>query len=195
MTKQFYMEVEMSNKVFYIIGGLLLVGTIVVAAGLGFWAYKLNNELAQTQAAHQALQADYDELESSHQKAKESFKEQSNEAAVDLEDAQTQIERLERDLEAAQKESETLRGKITVIKAKVEVLDAFWFSSDASFQHKIDSMDDEQLQDLYEVFIEDETWESYLDLMTYMIESITEISGVSWEANLFKYTLAPVQVG
>jgi hypothetical protein len=56
-------------------------------------------------------------------------------------------------------------------------------------------MEDEQLQDLYAVFIEDETWESYIELMTYMIESITEISGVSWEANSFQYTLAPVQVG
>jgi len=144
ITKQFYMEVEMSNKVFYIIGGLLLIGTIIAAAGLGVWVYKLNNELTQVQAEHQALQADYDELESSHQKAKESFKEQSDETAADLEDARTQFERLERDLKAAQKESETLRGKIAVIKAKVEVLDAFWFSSDTSFQRKIDTMHDEQ---------------------------------------------------
>jgi chromosome segregation ATPase len=189
------MEVEMSNKVFYIIGSLLLVGAIIVAAGLGVWVYKLNNELAQTQAEHQALQADYDELESSHQKAKESFKEQSDEAAAELKDAQTQIERLERDLAAAQEENESLKGKIAVIRNKVEVLYTFWFNSDASFQRKIDSMEDEQLQDLYAVFIEDETWESYIELMTYMIESITEISGVSWEANSFQYTLAPVQVG
>ena len=185
----------MSHKVFYIIGGLLLVGAIIVAAGLGVWAYKLNNELAQTQAEYQALQADYDELESSHLKAEESFKVQSEKAAAELKDAQTQIESLERDLAAAQEENESLKGKIAVIRNKVEVLYTFWFSSDASFQRKVDSMKDEQLQDLYAVFMEDETWESYIDLMTYMIESITEISGVSWEANSFQYTFAPVQVG
>lgn len=184
----------MSNKVFYIIGGLLLVGTLIVAAGLGVWAFKLNNDLAQTQAEHQTLKADYEELESSHQKAEKSFKVQSDTVATELENAQVQIKRLENDLEAARKENEALKGKIAVIKSKVEVLDAFWFSSDAFFQRKIDSMDDEQLQDLYEAFMEEDSWESYLELMTYMIESITEISGVGWEANSFKHTLAVGQV-
>ena len=188
------LEVEMSNKVFYIIGGLLLVGAIIVAAGLGVWAYKLNNDLAQTQAEHQALKADYEELESLHRTTEKSFKVQSDAVTTELENAQVQIKRLENDLEAAQKENELLRGKIAVIKSKVEVLDAFWFSSDASFRRKIDSMDDEQLQDLYEAFTEEDSWESYLELMTYMIESITEISGVSWDANSFKYTLVGGQV-
>jgi len=184
----------MSHKVFYIIGSLLLVGTIIIAVGLGAWAYKLNNDLAQVQEEHQTLKTDYEELETSHQKAEESFKEQSDAAATELSDAQAQIEKLENDLSAAQKENEALKSKIAHIKSKVEVLNSFWFSSDASFQRKIDSTDDSQLRDLYAALVEEDSWESYLDLMTYMIESITEISGVSLESSPFRYTLAIGQV-
>lgn len=184
----------MSHKVFYIIGSLLLVGTIIIAVGLGAWAYKLNNDLAQVQEEHQTLKTDYEELETSHQKAEESFKEQSDAAATELSDAQAQIEKLENDLSAAQKEIEALKSKIAHIKSKVEVLNSFWFSSDASFQRKIDSTDDSQLRDLYAALVEEDSWESYLDLMTYMIESITEISGVSLESSPFRYTLAIGQV-
>jgi len=175
----------MLRKVLYIVGGLFVTVVFVAAVGLGVWANKLNTQLTQAQADNQALQSKYDNLGAEYAQAQTDFQAQSTQAQADLTKAgddlsaaQAQINNLEGDLKKANDENAKLNTNLTEIKSKVEILNAFWFMSDSAFQRKADASGDEQLQMLYTKLVKSNKWNDFANLMSYMIESIADASGV-----------------
>jgi len=168
-------------KIFYIAGSLFLGVALLGSLGLGAWTYNLNNQLEQSQAENLALKSDYSKLDSEYAQAKADYESKSDKAQADLEAAQTQIKRLESSLEQAQAENTGLKDKISAIQSKVAVLNAFWFTSDSAFARRVDSSDDEQLKKLYKALQESQSWDALAELMSYLIQSISETSGISWQ--------------
>ncbi|RPJ28840.1 MAG: hypothetical protein EHM33_03045 [Chloroflexi bacterium] len=169
-------------KIFYIVGVLFLTVALLGSAGMGVWTYNLNNQLEQSQADYQALKSDYKKLDSEYGQAKADYVASSDKAQADLEEAQSQIKRLESNLEQAQTENKALKDKISAIQSKVAVLNAFWFTSDTVFAKQVDNSNDEQLKSLYKAVNESNSWEAFVDLMSYLIQSISDASGVSAQA-------------
>jgi len=168
-------------KIFYIVGSLFLTIALLGSAGMGVWTYNLNNQLAQSQADYQALKSDYDKLDSEYSQAKADYESRLDKAQADLEDEQAQTKRLESNLEQAQTENKALKDEISAIQSKVAVLNAFWFTSDSVFAHQVESSNDEQLKKLYKAVNESKSWDAFVELMSYLIQSISETSGVSWQ--------------
>jgi len=166
-------------KIFYIAGGLFLSVALLGSAGLGVWTYNLDNQLEQSQADYQSLKSNYEELDSEYAQAKADYESSSAKAQADLEEARAQIKRLEGNLEQSQAENKALKNKISDIQSKVAVLNAFWFTSDSAFASRVDGSDDEQLKKLYESLGEAQSWDAFVELMSYLIQSISDTSGVS----------------
>ena len=169
-------------KIFYIAGSLFLGVALLGSAGMGVWTYNLNNQLERSQADYQALKSDYDKLDSEDGKAKADYESRLNKAQANLEDERAQTKRLESSLEQAQAENKVLKDKISAIQSKVTVLNAFWFTSDTVFTQQVDSSNDEQLKKLYKAMQDSpESWDAFVEFMSYLIQSISETSGISWQ--------------
>ena len=171
----------MLRKVLYVVGGLFFTALFVTAVVLGVWAYNLNTKLTQSQADNQALQSKYENLSVEYAQAQDDIQAQSTQAQADLTKAgydlsaaQAQINNLEGDLKKANDENAKLNAKLTEIRSKVEILNAFWFSTKSSFERKVNASDDEQLMKLYDAFAKSQNSDTYVDLMSYMIESIAD---------------------
>ncbi len=171
----------MLRKIFYIAGGLFLGVALLASMGLGAWNYDLNNKLEQSQTDYVALKSDYSKLDAESKQTKADYESKLDTSHADLEDAQAQIKRLEGNLEQAQSENKTLKGKISAIQSKVAVLNAFWFTSESAFAKRVESSDDAQLKKLYKALGESQKWDDFVELMSYLIESISETSGVGWQ--------------
>lgn len=174
-------------KIFYIAGSLFLGVALLGSAGMGVWTYNLNNQLERSQADYQALKSNYNKLDSEYSQAKADYESRLEKAQTDLEDERAQTKRLESNLEQAQAENKALKDKMSAIQSKVAVLNAFWFTSDSAFAQQVDSSNDEQLKKLYKAMKDSpESWDAFVELMSYLIQSISETSGVSWQ---------PVEIG
>ena len=169
-------------KIFYIAGSLFLGVALLGSAGMGVWTYNLNNQLEQSQADNGALKRDYNKLESEYGQAKADYESRLNKAQADLEDERAQTKRLESSLEQTQAENKVLKDKISAIQSKVAVLNAFWFTSDTVFTQQVESSNDEQLKKLYKAMQDSpESWDAFVEFMSYLIQSISKTSGVSWQ--------------
>ena len=171
----------MLRKIFYIAGGLFLSFALLGSMGLGAWTYNLNNELEQSQADYAALQKDYNKLDSEYNQTKADYESSLDKAQTELEDAQAQIKELEQDLDKSQSENKSLERKVSAIQSKVAVLNAFWFTSESAFAQRVENSDDEQLKELYKAMNESQSWDAFVELMSYLIESISETSGIQWQ--------------
>lgn len=182
------LEVDMLRKIFYIAGGLFLSFSLLASMGLGAWGYDINNKLEQSQADYAALQSDYNELDSEYSQSKADYESKLDQAQTDLEDAQADLEnaqarikKLESDLDQAQSENKSLKSRISAIQSKVSVLNAFWFTSDSAFAERVEKSDDKRLQKLYKALSESQSWDDFVELMSYLIRSISDESGISWQ--------------
>jgi len=173
----------MFRKILFVFGGLLFISALAVAVGLGFWAYNLNTQLAQTRTDYQDLQSDYDKLDAEYSDAKAGFEEKSSQAEADLNDAETQVAKLKSEVEKLQSENKELRNKLAEIQNNVAMLSDFWFMSDSVFEHKVNASDDQELKELYAKLQESQQWEDLVEIMSYMIQSIADVSNVSWQPN------------
>jgi chromosome segregation ATPase len=183
-------------KIFYIAGSLFLGVVLLGSAGMGVWTYNLNNQLEQSQANYQALQSDYNKLDSEYSQAKADYESRLEKAQAALEDERAQTKRLESNLEQAQAENKALKDKMSGIQSKVAVLNAFWFTSDSVFANQVDSSNDEQLKKLYKAVKDSpESWDAFAELMSYLIQSISETSGVSWQPAEIASTVTVGQIG
>lgn len=174
----------MLRKMFYIAGGLFLTIALLGSMGLGAWTYNLNAKLEQSQADYGALQSKYDSLDTKYSQSKADYESKMDKAQKDLEAAQAQIAKLERDLDQAESQNNALETKISTIQSKVAVLNAFWFTSESSFASRVEKSDDEQLKKLFNTLGESDesnSWEAFVNLMSYLIESISETSGLQWQ--------------
>jgi len=183
-----FMEITMFKKIFYIASALFLTVALLGSMGLSVWTYNLNNELEQSQAGYKSLQEKYNKLDSETSQAKADYESRLDETQIDLEsaqaelkDAQARINKLENDLDAARAENKSLRSKVSAIQSKVAVLNAFWFTSDSAFAARVESSDDAQLKKLYKSMSESQSWDDFVELMSYLIQSISDASGISWQ--------------
>jgi len=170
----------MLRKMFYIAGGLFLSVALLGSMGLGAWNYNLNGKLEKSQADYTALQSNYNKLESESNQAKTDYESRLDKSQAELDDAQARIKKLEADLDRSQSENKALEDKMSAIKSKVAVLNAFWFTSDTAFAQQVESSNDEQLKKLYKALGESQSWDTFVDLMSYLIQSISETSGIQW---------------
>jgi len=178
----------MFKKIFYVASALFLSIALLGSMGLGAWTYKLNNKLEKSQADYKSLQGDYDKLDSDYNQSKADYESrlsktqtQLDDSQAELKDAQAQIKKLQSDLDEAHAENKSLTSKVSAIQSKVAVLNAFWFTSDSAFAARVESSDDAQLKKLYKAVGESNSWDAFVDLMSYLIQSISDASGLSWQ--------------
>lgn len=174
----------MFRKILFILGGLFFVAALVAAVGLGMWAYRLNAQLAQARTDYQALQIKYENLDSEYSTAKREFETKSDQAEADLKEAEAQVAKLKSDVQKLQSENNRLRTKMAEIQDSVAMLSDFWFKSDSVFERRVTASDDQQLKKLYAKLQESQEWDDFVDLMSYMIQSIDDTSNVSWQPTL-----------
>lgn len=184
------MEVHMLRKIFYIASGLLISVTLLGSMGLGAWNYNLNNKLEKSQADYATLESDYNKLDAEYDQAKADNESKLEKSQAELDEAQAQIKKLEQDLDQSRSENKALESKISAIQSKVSVLYAFWFTSDSAFAQQVENSDDEQLQKLYRSLNESQSWDAFVEFMSYLIESVSETSGFRWQP-----TVNAVQLG
>lgn len=170
----------MLRKMFYIAGGLFLTIALLGSMGLGAWNYNLNGQLEKSQADYEALQSKYDQLAAEHTESKAEFESKLDTSQNELEESQSEVAKLERDLEQAESKNKSMENQLSSIQSKVAVLNAFWFTSESSFANRVEKSDDEELQQLYKTLVEEDSWDAFANLMSYLIESISETSGIQW---------------
>jgi peptidoglycan hydrolase CwlO-like protein len=178
----------MFKKIFYVASALFLSVALLGSMGLGAWTYKLNNKLEKSQADYKSLQGNYDKLDSDYSQAKADYESrlsktqtELDDSQAELKDAQAQIKKLQSDLDEAHAENKSLTSKVSAIQSKVAVLNAFWFTSDSAFAARVESSDDAQLKKLYKAVGESKSWDAFVELMSYLIQSISDASGLSWQ--------------
>lgn len=171
----------MFRKILFALGGLLFIVALVAAVGLGMWAYRLNTELAQSRTDYQALQTKYDELDSEYSVAKAEFEAKSDQAKADLDDAEAQVAKLQIEVGKLESENKSLRTRLAKIQNSVAMLSDFWFMSDSVFERKVNASDDQELKRLYAKLQESQQWDDAIEIMSYMIQSIADVSNVSWQ--------------
>jgi len=178
----------MFKKIFYIASILVLSVALLGSMGLGAWTYNLNNKLDQSQADYKSLQGNYKKLDLEYSQSKADYESKLSKTQADLEgtktelkDAQAQIKKLQSDLDEAHAENKSLNSKVSAIQNKVAVLNAFWFTSDAAFAARVENSDDAQLKKLYKALGASKSWDNFVGLMDYLIQSISEASGISWQ--------------
>jgi peptidoglycan hydrolase CwlO-like protein len=175
----------MFKKVVYIICGLFIVASFVAAAGFGICSYTLNKQLTQTRVDYQALKAENAKVTSDYKQAQADLKD----TQAKLEDAEAQVEKLQGDLKKAQDQNKSLKKEIVTIQEKVDILNAFWFSSEANFKQKVDASSDTELYNLYIAAKNAKTSQesniAFVDLMDYMINSIVNVVGEYQVAFIF----------
>lgn len=172
----------MLRKMFYIAGGLVLTIALLGSMGLGAWNYTLNGKLEKSQADYEALQSKYDQLTSEHTQSKAEYESKLNKSQSEVEEARAEATKLEGELEQAELKNKALENQLSTIQSKVAVLNAFWFTSESSFANRVEKSDDEELKKLYKALCEEDSWEAFANLMSYLIESISETSGVQWSS-------------
>ncbi len=182
------MEITMFKKIFYIASVLFLSVALLGSMGLGAWTYNLNNKLEKSQADYKSLQNNYGKLDTEYSQAKADYESKLNKTQAELDDtqaqlkdAQAQIKKLNSDIDEARAENKSLTSKMSTIQSKVAVLNAFWFTSDSAFAARVESSDDAQLKKLYKAVGESKSWDAFVELMSYLIQSISEAGGVSWQ--------------
>ena len=98
-----------------------------------------------------------------------------------MDDAEAQIEKLQGDLQKAQDQNKSLKKELVAIQEKVDILNAFWFSTEANFKQKVDASNDAELYNLYiaakNAKTSQESSNAFIDLMDYMINSIVNVVG------------------
>jgi predicted translin family RNA/ssDNA-binding protein len=96
---------------------------------------------------------------------------------------------LQGDLKKAQDQIKSLKKEIVTIQEKVDILNAFWFSSEANFKQKVDASSDTELYNLYIAAKNAKTSQesniAFIDLMDYMINSIVNVVGEYQVAFIF----------
>lgn len=172
----------MLRKIFFIAGGLFLSVALLGSMGLGAWNYNLNNKLEQSNAEYSTLQSDYNKLDSEYSQSKADYESKLDKAQADLDEADAQIKKLERDLDQAESKNKALESKISAVQSKVAMLNAFWFTSESAFAQRVESSDDEQLKELYKAMHDTDTWDAFVEFMSYLIQSISETSGLNWQS-------------
>jgi len=175
------MEVDMFRKILFVFGGLFFVIALVAAVGLGVWAYRLNTQLAQARTDYQALQNDYEKLDSEYSPAKAEFEAKSDQAKADLDDAKSQAAKLQSEVGKLQSENKAFRNKLAEIQNNVTMLSDFWFMSDSVFERKVNASADQELKKLYANLQESQQWDDLIEILSYMIQSIDDVSNVSWQ--------------
>ncbi|MBI5351924.1 MAG: hypothetical protein HZB50_04730 [Chloroflexi bacterium] len=96
-----------------LIGGLVLflISVMLVAGGLGYWAYTLNTDLTKANEQLAALQGKYDSLESENSKLSADLT-QSN---ADLENTRKELSTARKDLDAKTKKSKDAAARFAVL--------------------------------------------------------------------------------
>ena len=183
----------MFKKILLVVGGLLFIASITASVGFGVWSYRLNSQLSQAQADYQDLESKYGKLSSEYGDAKAEFETKSDQADADLEEAAAEVTKLESDVRKLQSENDRLRSKMSEIQDKVTMLSDFWFLSDSMFEDKVAASDDEQLKELYAKMQDSDDLESLIEFMSYMIQSIDEVSRGEWQP--LAMTESVVEVG
>ncbi len=163
----------MLNKLVVSLGGLFLMFVLVLAAGLGVWAYGLNTQLSQTQADLQALKSGNEKINTDY-----------GELSAALSAAQTRIDSLQSQLKAAQADNDSLKAKITAIQAWVSILYSWEFGPEIALDRKVDASDDAKLKTLWATYQKTESDESAWEVMDYIVQSIADMVGLNMLSTL-----------
>ncbi len=132
----------------YVILGMFICILVVAAAGLGYWGYTLNNNLAATQQQLATLQGQYSTLKSDDAKL-----------AADLEKTKTDLKKTQGDLATAQADLDQAKNQTSSLQAKIDkaskyltVLVGFWGDTVSNSETKIKATNDSLVLSKYQTF-------------------------------------------
>ncbi len=122
--------------------GIFVVILLVVAAGLGFWAYSLNTKLTATQQELSALQTEHTKLQSDHTTLISDHEKSTTDLTQtksDLEKANADLATAQADLKTAQDQNQALSDKISKASKLADILYLWFNTKDSSDIFKIDT--------------------------------------------------------
>ncbi len=169
----------MLSKVISILGVLVLMFVLVVAAALGMWAYSLNSQLAQIHGDHENLKSSYEDLNQDYSDLKAG----SAKTGTELTAAQAQVEALQAQLKKAQADNDALKTKMSAIQDKVTILYALEFASEATIEAKVKASSDEQLKALWAKANKSQSDKDWYNLWDYVVQSVADAMGLSMLPN------------
>ncbi len=102
-------SVKSAYKAIFIFGWLLLLISILAAAGLGTWSYQLRTRLAAAESQLVSVQGDYGKLKADHAKL-----------TADLSQANSTIDQITSDLGKTNADLKAVQGEVAAERAKLD---------------------------------------------------------------------------
>jgi len=109
------------RNIISIVLGIFVVLLLAAIAGLGYWAYTLNSNLASTQQELASLQAEYDQLKTDHA----SVKSDNEQLTADLDQAKADLEKTVGDLASSQDDLTESRGQNELLNNQIDSASRF----------------------------------------------------------------------
>lgn len=160
--------------------GLGVVFLLLVAAGLGFWAYKLNTQLTATQGELAALQADYGKLKADFanlQSENEKVNANLTQTKADLEKANTELATTQDSLKTAQGQYTDLSAKVDKAAKYADVLNTLVKMDQSGLlkiESKIDAANDSGLDAVWNKFKNSPSGDTMSDVLVYLTSAIED---------------------
>ena len=138
------------SKIVSIILGVFLGIAIIVAAGLGIWAYQLNTNLTATQKKLTSLQSDYDTLKTNNGQLTTNLSQVNSEldqTKTTLTNTQSQLTSAQSDLTKANGDNSALQSKIARVKPLIDIALAIFVNgeNDTGIEAKVKATNETQL--------------------------------------------------
>jgi uncharacterized protein HemX len=160
--------------------GLGMVFLLIVAAGLGFWAYNLNTQLTTTQQELATLQGDYGKLKAEHA----NLQSENEKVSASLTQTKTDLEKANGDLATAQDSLKTAQGQYTDLTAKVDKVAKYadvlntLVKMDQSgllkIESKIEAANDSGLNAVWNKFKNSPSGDTMSDVLVYLTSAIED---------------------
>lgn len=158
---------------------ILLVLAVLLAAGLGFWGYRLSTDLAATKQQLSTLQGEHDQLKKDYAKLQgdnETLNADLSKTRTDFETTKGELTTAQTDLGQSQSENQGLKTKLASAGEKAEILYAFSTVAGAADILEIDAMiqatNDQQLKDKWNQFANSPDNNTSGEILLYLITEV-----------------------
>lgn len=162
-----------------IVLGFLVFVLLVGAAGLGYWAYTLYNQLDTTEQHLNTLQASHEQLQSEHEKLKNDYDKLTSDldqTSADLETANSDLSTAQDDLGKANKQIGDLNDNLDKASGYANIVYAWITIDNESDIFKINDLveaaDDNELQSLWDTMISSPRDENFDKFFIYLVTAL-----------------------
>ena len=175
-------EVKATNgwRIFGILVSLFAIFLVCAAAGVGYWAYKLNNDLTASQQALDTLQGQYKSLQADNADLHgdiEQLTANLDQTKSDLEATRAELATAQSDLKQEQETTLSLRARMDQAAKLVDVAVAIWVDSQSlrGIDKTIAATGDDHLKELWDAYVEQNDSETFNAFEDYLYEAMAEL--------------------